>query len=111
MTTMKALRFRRYGTPDEVLSLEDVGVPALRPGEALIRVRAAAVNPSDVKNLGGAFHASLPRIPGRGYAGIVTGAIPNGSAGPSGEAAPALPRRAPPLKGGLTRALETRRLA
>ena len=34
-------------------------------------MRASAVNPSDVKNVAGVFKASLPRVPGRDYAGVV----------------------------------------
>ena len=67
---MKALRFAKYGPPS-VLSLEDVGTPTPKPGEALVEVHAAAINPSDVKNVAGAFDATLPRTPGRDYAGVV----------------------------------------
>jgi len=67
---MKALRFDRFGSPS-VLSLRDVEVPRLKPGEALIELHPAGINPSDVKNVAGAFHATLPRIPGRDYAGVV----------------------------------------
>jgi NADPH:quinone reductase-like Zn-dependent oxidoreductase len=67
---MKALRFDRFGPPS-VLSLQDVEVPKLKPGEALIELRAAAINPSDVKNVAGVFHATLPRVTGRDYAGVV----------------------------------------
>lgn len=67
---MKALRFAKFGPPT-VLSLEDVARPDLKPGEALVEVHAAAINPSDVKNVAGAFDASLPRTPGRDYAGVV----------------------------------------
>jgi NADPH2:quinone reductase len=67
---MKALRFAEYGPPS-VLSLEEIASPILKSGEALVEVHAAAINPSDVKNVAGAFHATLPRTPGRDYAGIV----------------------------------------
>jgi NADPH:quinone reductase len=70
MTTMKALRFEKYGPPS-VLSIQQLQVPALKPGEALVELHASAINPSDVKNVAGAFKASLPRIPGRDYAGVV----------------------------------------
>jgi NADPH:quinone reductase len=70
MTTMKALRFEKYGPPS-VLSIQELRVPDLKPKEALVEVCASAVNPSDVKNLAGSFHASLPRVPGRDYAGLV----------------------------------------
>jgi len=41
-------------------------------GEVLIEVKAAAVNPSDVKAATGAMaHAVFPRTPGRDYAGVI----------------------------------------
>jgi NADPH2:quinone reductase len=70
MKTMKALRFEKYGPPS-VLSLRDLDVPELKPGEALVELHASAINPSDVKNVAGVFKASLPRVPGRDYAGVV----------------------------------------
>jgi NADPH2:quinone reductase len=70
MTTMKALQFDKYGPPS-VLSIQELPVPDLKPGEALIELHASAINPSDVKNLAGVFKASLPRIPGRDFAGLV----------------------------------------
>jgi NADPH2:quinone reductase len=70
MTTMKALRFETYGPPS-VLSLDKLRAPDIKPGEALVAVYASAVNPSDVKNVAGVFKASLPRVPGRDYAGVV----------------------------------------
>jgi NADPH:quinone reductase len=70
MKTMKALRFEKYGPPS-VLSLQELSVPDLKPGQALIELHASAINPSDVKNVAGVFKASLPRVPGRDYAGVV----------------------------------------
>jgi NADPH:quinone reductase-like Zn-dependent oxidoreductase len=67
---MKAVRFAQYGPPS-VLSLVDTERPALESGEALVEIKAAAINPSDVKNVAGVFHAQLPRIPGRDFAGVV----------------------------------------
>ena len=43
---MKAIVYHEYGSPD-VLGLEEVGKPAPRDGEVLLRVRAASVNPLD----------------------------------------------------------------
>jgi NADPH2:quinone reductase len=68
--TMKALCFEKYGPPS-VLRLRELAVPEPRPGQALVELHASAVNPSDVKNVAGAFHSPLPRIPGRDYAGMV----------------------------------------
>jgi NADPH2:quinone reductase len=70
MKTMKALRFEKYGPPS-VLSIQELRVPDLKPGEALVELHASAINPSDVKNVAGTFKAPLPRIPGRDYAGVV----------------------------------------
>jgi len=70
MKTMRALRFEQYGPPS-VLTLQELGIPELRPGQALIELHASAVNPSDVKNVAGAFHSPLARVPGRDYAGVV----------------------------------------
>jgi NADPH:quinone reductase len=67
---MTALRFDRYGPPS-VLSLVEQPIPTPGPGEALIRVMASAINPSDVRIVEGVFKTPLPRIPGRDYAGVV----------------------------------------
>lgn len=67
---MKALRFEQFGTPD-VLVHQDVPIPALNGGEVLVKVHAAAINPSDVKIVSGLFGGSVPRTPGRDFAGVV----------------------------------------
>jgi NADPH:quinone reductase-like Zn-dependent oxidoreductase len=67
---MKALRFNEYGQPD-VLQVTDMEQPTPGPGEVLVRVAAAAINPSDVKNVAGLFSATLPRTPGRDFSGTV----------------------------------------
>jgi len=54
-----------------VLSIERLDTPHPGHGESLVQIHAAAVNPSDVKNVAGAFKAPLPRTPGRDYAGTV----------------------------------------
>ena len=67
---MKALHFSTYGPP-AILTIQEVPKPEPRQGEVVIQVKAAAINPSDVKNVAGLFKASLPRVPGRDYAGVV----------------------------------------
>src|ERR1700750_428844 len=68
---MKALRFRKFGLPS-VLRIEEVPRTEPRDGEALVKVKAAAINPSDVKNVAGLFSGTtLPRTPGRDFSGIV----------------------------------------
>ena len=70
---MKALRFKQFGEPS-VLKVEELGTLTLGEGEVLVRVAAAAINPSDAKNVGGAFQVTtLPRTPGRDFAGTVVG--------------------------------------
>jgi NADPH2:quinone reductase len=69
---MKALRFEKTGSLDE-LRIQELATPAIVSGEVLIQVKAAAINPSDVKNVLGKMHeTSVPRIPGRDFAGVVT---------------------------------------
>jgi NADPH:quinone reductase-like Zn-dependent oxidoreductase len=67
---MKALQFSNYGLP-AILTIKELAKPEPRKGEVLIQIKAAAVNPSDVKNVAGHFKAQLPRVPGRDYAGVV----------------------------------------
>jgi NADPH:quinone reductase len=68
---MKALRFSKFGPPS-ILAIEEVPRPIPRDGEALIEVKAAGINPSDVKNVSGHFPGTtLPRTPGRDFSGIV----------------------------------------
>ena len=57
------------GLPMEVA---EVALPALKPDEVLVEVRAAGVNPSDVKAAFGLMpYAVFPRTPGRDFAGVV----------------------------------------
>lgn len=68
---MKALRFHTFGPPT-VLAIEEVPDPVPGPGELLVRVKAAGINPADLKNVSGHFKATtLPRIPGRDFAGVI----------------------------------------
>lgn len=73
-TTMKAIRFHDYGGP-EVLVLDEVPRPQPGPGQVLVRVRAAGVNPADWKMRAGMYKAfapmQLPSIPGMEGAGVV----------------------------------------
>lgn len=66
-----ALRFARFGGA-EVLELAQLPQPPAGPGEALVAVHAAAINPSDVKNVAGRMRQTVPpRTPGRDFAGVV----------------------------------------
>lgn len=59
--------------PDQLgLVLEERPLAGPGPGQVMIEVAAAGVNPSDVKAVLGAMpHAVWPRTPGRDYAGVV----------------------------------------
>lgn len=74
MASMKAVRIHKYGGP-EVLVYEAAPVPALEPGEVLIRVHAAGVNPLDWKVREGYakewMHHHLPLILGWDVSGVV----------------------------------------
>jgi NADPH2:quinone reductase len=68
---MRALRFHKTGSLDDLV-VEEVPMPAPAPGEVLIEVKAAAINPSDIKNVQGKMHlTTVPRIPGRDFAGLI----------------------------------------
>lgn len=71
---MKALRFHSFGALSSVLRIEEIPTPATERGDLLVQVKAAAINPSDVKNVQGVFsQTTLPRTPGRDFSGIVVG--------------------------------------
>ena len=54
------------------LALEERSLAGRKPGQVVIEIAAAGVNPSDVKAVLGAMpHAVWPRTPGRDYAGVV----------------------------------------
>jgi len=68
---MKALRFDSVGSLD-ALRLDNIPMPVPAPGSVLVRVHAAGVNPSDIKNVLGKFaYTAVPRTPGRDFAGVV----------------------------------------
>ena len=71
---MKAVRVYEYGDVG-VLRHEEVSRPAIAPGEVLVRVRAAGVNPADCQIRAGHYRnvlpLPLPFIPGWDLAGTV----------------------------------------
>jgi NADPH2:quinone reductase len=73
---MRALRFDHFGDPT-VLHTADVPDAIESPHDAVVRVEAASVNPSDVKNVAGQMDWTvLPRTPGRDFAGVVISGPP-----------------------------------
>ncbi len=68
---MHALQFTVKGDLNSLQYVE-VPTPAAAAGEVLVEIRAAGLNPSDVKNVLGRFpYTTVPRIPGRDFAGVV----------------------------------------
>ena len=72
---MRAIQIQEFGDP-EVLRVQEVSIPVPGPGELLVRVHAAAVNPVDTSiragRAGGLSGASLPYVPGFDVSGTVT---------------------------------------
>jgi len=68
---MRAVQSEQFGDPS-ILQIHDVPRSRPNPGEVLVEIRAASINPSDAKNVQGAMkQTTLPRIPGRDFAGVV----------------------------------------
>ena len=68
---MRAIQFEGFGD-HSVLKAVEVPAPMANETVAVVRVMAASINPSDVKNVAGAMRqTTLPRIPGRDFAGVV----------------------------------------
>jgi NADPH2:quinone reductase len=69
---MKAIRVHQFGGP-EVMKLEDVPDPKPGPGQVLVRLHAAGVNPVDAYVRAGTYtiSATLPFTPGSDGAGVV----------------------------------------
>ncbi|MFD5879468.1 NADP-dependent oxidoreductase [Streptomyces yangpuensis] len=79
---MKAITYSEYGTPAS-LTVVDVPKPKVGPGEVLVRVKAAGVNPVDWKLAAGYLDPILevrhPVIPGWDVAGVVEAVGPDTS--------------------------------
>jgi NADPH:quinone reductase-like Zn-dependent oxidoreductase len=79
INTMKAIRIHRRGGP-EALVYEDVPIPSLEPGDALVRVHAAGISPAEFT-----WHnwetpdgrSRLPFIPSHEVSGLVAAVAPD----------------------------------
>jgi len=75
----KAVRFSEYGGVD-VLQLVEVPRPVPGPGQVLVRVKAAGINPGEAKIRKGLLHArwpaTFPSGQGTDLAGVVAGTAP-----------------------------------
>lgn len=69
---MKALRVLKKGDTTS-LKYEDIPQPTPNPTQVLVKIRASAVQPSDILNSKGAFAlTTFPRTLGRDFAGTIT---------------------------------------
>jgi NADPH2:quinone reductase len=74
---MKAIVVREFGEP-EVMKLEEAPTPQPGPGQVLVRIKAAGVNPADTYARAGAgTKPSLPYTPGTDGAGTVEAVGPD----------------------------------
>ena len=73
---MKAIRFRRFGNPEEVLEIQDLPMPQPGPGQVRVRMTASPINPSDLSVVRGQYGKlpALPATPGFEGVGVVEAA-------------------------------------
>jgi len=73
---MRALQFTMFG-PVSNLRFVELPDPKADQITAVVKVAAGAISPSDVRNVEGRMeHTTLPRVPGRDYAGTVVDGPP-----------------------------------
>lgn len=78
-TAMRAVRFEQYGDVD-VLNVVDAPEPVPAPGQVLVRVRAAGINPGEAKIRGGLLHSRWPAVFPSGQGSDLAGTV--AAAGP-----------------------------
>jgi NADPH:quinone reductase-like Zn-dependent oxidoreductase len=67
---MKAILFRQFGEPQQVLRLEDAPAPEPGPGQVLVRMIASPINPSDLLYVRGQY-GRRPELPSSaGFEGV-----------------------------------------
>ena len=73
MKTINAAVYETHGNPTDVLQVESRPWPTPAPGEVIVKMRAAPINPADLNQIEGKYpvRAELPATPGFEGAGIV----------------------------------------
>jgi len=71
--TINAAVYETHGNPRDVLHVESRAWPAPAAGEAVVKMRAAPINPADLNQIEGKYpvRAELPATPGFEGAGVV----------------------------------------
>jgi NADPH2:quinone reductase len=67
---MKAIRVHQYGGP-EVLSYDDIAIPAPKQGEVRVRIEASGINYVDIYQRKGLYPVALPFTSGQEASGVV----------------------------------------
>jgi NADPH:quinone reductase-like Zn-dependent oxidoreductase len=100
MPTMKAIRIHNYGGPEQLFH-EDAPRPIAGPGEVLVAIHAASINPVDWKIRAGYMKAhvplSFPAILGLDISGVVEATGPDVAGFKAGDEVYAM---CEPVKGG-----------
>ena len=73
MKTINAAVYETHGNPADVLHVDSRPWPTPAPGEVIVKMRAAPINPADLNQIEGKYpvRAELPATPGFEGAGIV----------------------------------------
>ena len=84
--TINAAVYETHGNPPDVLHVESRPWPTPAPGEAVVKMRAAPINPADLNQIEGKYpiRAELPATPGFEGAGVVVEIAPGASNVPAG---------------------------
>ncbi|MEM8704260.1 MAG: NADPH:quinone reductase [Pseudomonadota bacterium] len=86
---MRAITYGRFGPAADVLTLEDLPVPAIGAGEVLVRLHMSGVNPSDIRARAGGrpgvieppFAKIIPHSDGAGVIEAVGEGVPSSRVG------------------------------
>ena len=84
--TINAAVYETHGNPPDVLHVESRPWPAPAAGEAVVKMRAAPINPADLNQIEGKYpiRPELPATPGFEGAGVVVEIAPGASNVPAG---------------------------
>jgi len=72
---MNAIVYKEYGTPENILKLEQIPIPEISDSQVLVKVHSFSLNPVDAKRFTGAYkayHSKLPYTPCEDISGVVT---------------------------------------
>ena len=68
--TVKCLCLQSFGNVDEAVAIEERPLPPLKPNDVLVRMKASAINPSDIATIQGKYGTLPPLHSVLGYEGV-----------------------------------------